>query len=324
MRKRIKFEQEFIVFALAVVLFVIFALTLPGFLTAANLVNLVRNVSVLGILGVGMAIVIIGRGIDLSIVANMAISVAWAAKLMSTGLGPDASLLVGLGFALVMSLATGILVAYVEIPPLFATLAMGTFIYGFGHFALIGADLVYLAKEAEGVRFFGSGRVLGIPTSVLMLIAVCLCAYVLLARTKLGRYIYATGDNQLAARITGLPVRPLIVFQYLISGVVAFAAGFIMLAAVTSMDTRIANSTLIYDVILVAVLGGVGLSGGKGRVRNVIVGTMLVGTLFDGLTIMNIPYTEQNIVKAVILLAAIVLDGVVNPRDEQTTQQGDI
>ena len=90
------------------------------------------------------------------------------------------------------------------------------------------------------------------------------------------------------------------------------------------MNTRVANSTMVYDVILVVVIGGVGLSGGKGGVRNVIVGTLLIGTLLNGMTIMDIPYTIQNITKSSILLVAIVADSIMNPRDEQTSQQGDI
>ena len=90
------------------------------------------------------------------------------------------------------------------------------------------------------------------------------------------------------------------------------------------MNTRIAISTYVYDVILVVVLGGIGLSGGKGGIRNVIVGTLLIGVLLNGMTIMDIQYTVQNVIKGVILLTAIVIDTIVNPRDEQTAQQGDI
>lgn len=321
---RFRFEQETIVLGLAVLLFAAFSAVLDGFFTTGNLLNLIRNVSILGILGIGMAIVIIGRGIDLSMVATMAISVAWSVKLMDGGISVGMALSCGIVFALLMGVINGILIAYVEIPALFATLAMGTFVYGFGHFALVGSDLVYLPRNTETMRYIGSGRFLGIPISILLLVVVCIIAYGFLKYTKAGRYIYALGDNYLASRITGIPARSLIIAQYVISSMVSFFAGFITVAAVTSMDTRIANSTLIYDVILVAVLGGVGLSGGKGSVRNVIVGTLLVGTLFNGLTILNFPYTEQNIVKAVVLLAAIVIDAIANPRDEQTAQQGDI
>ncbi|MBN9274248.1 MAG: ABC transporter permease, partial [Mesorhizobium sp.] len=125
-------------------------------------------------------------------------------------------------------------------------------------------------------------------------------------------------------RISGVPVRPLIVLQYVIAALIAFCAGLVMTANVDSMNTRIVNSTLVYDVILVVVLGGIGLGGGKGGIRNVVVGTLLIGILLNGMTIMNIPFLMQNIIKGIILLAAIVADTLLNPRDEQTSQQGDI
>jgi ribose transport system permease protein len=115
-----------------------------------------------------------------------------------------------------------------------------------------------------------------------------------------------------------------VVLQYVFSSLVGYAAGLIMATGVTLMNTRIVNSTLLYDVILVVVLGGISLSGGKGGVRNVIVGTLLIGTLLNGMTIMDIQYTGQNVIKSVILLIAIVVDSILNPRDEQTAQQGDI
>ena len=319
-----KIDQGTIVLVVAVVLFVAFAAFLDGFMSAGNLLNLLRNVSVLGILGAGMAVVIIGRGIDLSMVANMAISAAWLAVLLTDGYGLASALALTLSFSLLMATVAGVLVAYVEIPPLFATLALATFIFGYGHYAMIGADLVYLPKDIPALDYIGKGMVADVPVSILMMVALLIVVHLALRYTKLGRFIYAIGDNYLTARITGIPARPLIVMQYLASGLVSFAAGVIMLSGVNSMDTRIASSTLIYDVILVAVLGGVGLSGGKGSIWNVVIGTLLIGTLFNGLTIMNISFTEQNIVKALILLVAIALDGALNPRDEQTAQQGDI
>ena len=116
----------------------------------------------------------------------------------------------------------------------------------------------------------------------------------------------------------------MIVLQYSISASIAYLGGMITATAVASMDTNVANSGLIYDVILVVVLGGIGLSGGRGGVRNVIIGTLLIGILLNGMTIMNIQYTLQNVIRSLILLMAIVIDSVINPRDEQIAQQGDI
>ena len=196
------FNQEKIVFALTVLLLIIFALTLPNFLAPNNLLSLVRSVAVLGILGLGMLVVVLGRGIDLSLVATMAISVAWGLQLTANGMSVAAGMTFGLLFALAMSLITGILIAYAEIPSLFATLAMATFIYGFGRAHLItGTDVVYLPANIGGIVNFGQGALFGIPTPIVVAAVVALIAFLFLRYTKPGRFIYAIGDNLATARI---------------------------------------------------------------------------------------------------------------------------
>jgi ribose transport system permease protein len=322
--KAIQFNQEKIVFAIAVVMFAIFAVTLNGFLDLGNILSLIQNVSILGILGIGMAQAIIGRGIDLSMVANMAMSVAWVLNMVNGGTPLATALALGLGLTLVVGVINGILIAYVEIPAIFTTLAMGTSVYGLGHSVLVDNDVVYLPKNIGWLKEIGGGSLLGVPTPVISLAIFGTLAFLFLRYTKPGRFIFAMGDNPPAARIVGIPARPMMVLQYVLSAAVAFVAGMITATAVDSMNTRVATSTLVYDVILVVVIGGVGLSGGKGSVRNVVVGTLLIGTLLNGMTILDVPYTLQNIIKSVILLIAIVVDSIVNPRDEQTSQQGDI
>jgi len=320
----LRLSQEQIVFVLWVVLFTAFALALPGFLTYGNVITLIRSVAVLGILAVAMAIVIIGRGIDLSLIAVMAVSTALAFTLMANGYPIWIGLLLGFAFAAVVGMTTGFLIAYVEIPALFATLAMGAFVYGLGRYAVFGQDLVYLPANDASLQVLGAGHILGIPIPILLFASLAAAVTLFLRYGRLGQFVFATGDNYAAARISGLPVRPLVVLQYVFSSLVGYIAGLTMAAGVTLMNTRIVNSTLLYDVILVVVLGGISLSGGKGGVRNVVVGTLLIGTLVNGMTIMDIQYTGQNVIKSVILLIAIVVDSIMNPRDEQTTQQGDI
>ena len=233
-------------------------------------------------------------------------------------------LALGLVFSLTVGAITGFLIAYIEIPAIFATLAMGTLIYGFGRFFLIDLDVIYLPEAARSVAWIGTGHLGIVPIPVIVFAAVSALAALFLRYLKAGRFIRAIGDNTLTSRITGLPVRPIIVMQYVLSALVGFLAGLVTATSVASMNTRIANSTFVYDIILVVVLGGIGLSGGRGGIRNVIVGTLLIGILINGMTIMNIQYTVQNVIKSVILLAAIVADTIINPRDEQTSQQGDI
>lgn len=319
-----RLSQEQIVFGLAVLLCVGFALTLPGFLTANNILNLVRSVSILGILGVAMGLVVIGRGIDLSLVATMAISVAWTLQSAEAGTPLPLALAMGFVFCLAVGVLNGWLIAYVEIPAIFATLAMGTAVYGFGRYFLFNLDVIYMQERTEPLAALGQGALFGVPAPIYIFAAVSFVAFLFLRYTIHGRYLRAVGDNLAAARITGVPARPMIVMQYMIASTIGFVAGLVTAGSVASMNTRVANSTMVYDVILVVVLGGIGLSGGRGGVRNVVVGTLLIGVLLNGMTIMDIQYTVQNVIKGVILLTAIVIDTLLNPRDEQTAQQGDI
>jgi ribose transport system permease protein len=317
-------SQEKIVLLISIGLFCLFSIFLRGFISPGNLLSLVRSVSTLGILGVGMALLVIGRGIDLAIVAIYAASAAWAFYLADAGVSISFALLAGYAFALTAGVISGVLIAYVEIPALFATLGMASLVYGFGRYALVPQYVVYMPASASGIAWIGGGFFFGMPTPILLFALVVLLGFAFLRLTKPGRLIYAMGDNLAAARISGAPVRAIIVLQYAISATIAFLAGLITATAVASMDTNAANTPMIYDIILVVVLGGIGLSGGRGGVRNVVVGTLFIGILLNGMTIMNIEYTLQNVIRSVILLTAIVIDSILNPRDEQLGQQGDI
>lgn len=316
--------QEAIVLLTAIVLFIAFSFTLNNFLSAANMITLVRNVAVLGILSLGMAIVVLGRGVDLSLIAVMAVSLTVSIVLATSGYGFVSALFIGLVFVVLVAAAMGFLIAYVEIPAIFATLAMGAIVYGLGRGAIADLDVNNVPSGLDWFLFLGRGSVLGIPVPIWIFAVTALTSYLFLRKTGLGRFVYAVGDNPATARITGIPVRPVIVMQYVLSGLMAFMAGAVTAASVASMNMRVVNSTMIYDVLLVVILGGIGLSGGRGGVRNVLVGTVLIGLLLNGMTIMDIPYTVQNLIKSTVLLGALVIDALLNPRDEQTSQQGDI
>lgn len=323
---KLKVTQEGVVFLLAVVLFVLCALTLNNFLTPGNLVALVRSVAILGILGLGMGLVVIGRGIDLAMVATMVVSVSWVLALTQSSVPLPIALLLGLLFSIAVGVTSGVLVAYATIPAIFSTLAIGLMVYGMGRAWLFQVDVQNTPSNSEFFTYLSQGTILGIPMMIFAFGVLSAILWATLKWTHFGRLIYAIGDNPTAARTAGIPVRPLIITQYVITSIVSFLAGLVMAAANSGMSTRLYNSTMIYDVLLVVVLGGIGLSGGRGGVRNVLVGTLLVGVLLNGMTIYDIPYTQQNLIKSVILLLAIIIDSVVNPRDEQTAQQdlGDI
>ena len=167
-------SQEKIVLLTAIALFVVFSIFLKGFLTSGNLITLVRGVSTLGILGVGMAIVVIGRGVDLTIVAIYAMSAAWTLHLASLGVSMPAAMLLGFLLALAVGAINGVLIAYVEIPALFATLGMASFVYGFVRYALVPLYVVYMPASANGIAWIGGGFVCGVPTPILFFALIAL------------------------------------------------------------------------------------------------------------------------------------------------------
>lgn len=323
-KRGIKLDQQKIVFLLFILIFAGFSALLPGFLSVGNIVAMLRSISVLGILGFGMAIVVIGRGIDLSLVALMAVPTALVMTLSQSGFSVTEAMILGLLFAAAVGLLNGIFVAYAEIPALFVTLATGLGLAGLGQVGILQADMVPWPHQLDSLLWLSGVDIAGMPSSIVIVVVVAVCAWLFLNRTKLGMFIYAIGDNPNGARTSGIPVRPIIVFQYVLAALIAVLAGFVMASSNGLMDTRIYNLSLIYDVILVVVLGGVGLSGGRGGVFSVVVGTLLVGTIINGMTILNLTLDVQNLLKGVVLLIAIALDSVLNPRNEETAQQGDI
>ena len=321
-RRSFKTSQEQIILAITVVLLAVFAVTLPGFASIANLLNLVRSISILGILGLGMGLIVISRGMDLSEVAIMAGS--WAIGLIEIQHGMPivwASFL-ALVVALIIGIANGVMVAYVEAPALFVTLAAGFVIYGVA-FWIAPAWVVYAPTDAPGLMYLGAGSLFGVPMPIIVFAVAAVVVHLFLSRTSTGRFIYAQGDNPEAARLSGIAIRPQIVLEYVIVAILAWIAGLVWVGTTGSVQMVVVQGTYIFDVILVVVLGGISLVGGRGSVFSVIVGCALIGTLLNAFTIMDVNSEVQNIIRGVVLLAAIVLDNWLHPRDEETTRQGD-
>ncbi|HLJ65063.1 MAG TPA: ABC transporter permease [Stellaceae bacterium] len=315
-------SQEQIVLIVTVLLALTFSLVLPGFATIANFLTLARSVSILGILALGMGLVVIGRGLDLCQVATMAATSAIVIELMQHGWPTLPALAIGLVLALLIGALNGAIIAFMEVPALFTTLATAFFVYGSTRFVL-QQMIVYPPAAATGFLYFGQGRPLGIPMPIIVFAAAALFMHWFMSRTTPGKFVYTHGDNPEAARLTGVPLRPLTIMEYGLSALVAFIAGILTSASTASMNMQVVNSTQVFDVILVVVLGGISLIGGRGGVLSVVAGTALIGTLLNGLTIMDLNNEVQDIIKGLVLLAAIVLDNRLHPRDEETSRQGD-
>jgi ribose transport system permease protein len=315
-------SQSEAVLALCVLLIAGFALTLPGFWTAGNIASLARNISILGILALGMAVVVIGRGLDLSQVASMASSAAITIILINAGYPLYLALLIGMVMAVSVGVIDGFLIAVIEMPPLLTTLATALAVVGLTRLTAVQFYVVNLEKGHEDLLAIG-GVIWGIPIPVLIFIGMAVLVHWMLSRTVLGRFIYAHGDNPEAARLTGIPTRPLTIFEYGISAAIGYVAGMVMISQTALMHLQVTESTLIFDVIMVVVLGGVSLVGGRGNVMSVVVGTLLIGVLLNGMTIMDMDGQAQDIFKGLVLLIAIVLDSYLHPRDDETSKQGD-
>lgn len=318
-----RLSQEQIVLLVTLLLIVAFSATLPGFASISNALNLLNSVAVLGILSLGAAIVIIGRGLDISQIASMAIGAATSALLMQSGLGIGVAVAAGFAVALVMGLFNGYLIAFVEIPPLFATLATNLLYFGLARTFFLGSTyVVYVPDQAQAFLALGSS-LFGVPIPVLVFFALAAAVHVFLSRTRIGQFIYAHGDNPEAARLTGIPVRPLTLLEYSLSALIGCLAGLILMGTLSSIDTQIVMGSQIFNVILVAVLGGVSLVGGRGGVLSVIAGALLIGVMLNGMTRLNLSSDIQDIVRGLVLLAAIILDNRLHSRDEETARQGE-
>ena len=315
-------NQEQIVLLITIVLLIAFAVTLNGFATLANILNLLRSISILGILGLGMGLIVISRGIDLSEVAIMAGSWAIALNEMQQGVPIGWACLVALGLALAIGIINGVMVAFVEAPALFVTLAAGFVIYGLA-FWYAPAWVVYAPKDAPKLMYLGAGHLFGVPLPIFVFAAAALVMHLFLSRTSMGRFIYSQGDNPEAAKLSGIALRPLTVLEHVLVALLAWLAGLVWIGTTGSIQMAITQGTMIFDVILVVVIGGISLVGGRGSVFSVVVGCILIGTLLNAFTIMDVNSEVQNIIKGIVLLAAIVLDNFLHPRDEETARQGD-
>jgi len=315
--------QTIAVLAMCVVVITIFSVTLNGFLTLGNFFALARNISILGILALGMAVVVIGRGLDLSQVASFAASTAIAIILMNAGYSTPLALLVGLVMAMAIGIANGFLISVLEMPPLLTTLASSLAVLGVTRTTAVQHYVVYLGHGHDAFLQLGGNIWGGVPAPLLVFVATAVVVHIFLSRTVTGRFVYAHGDNPDAARVSGLPTRPLTMIEYGLCAVIGYVGGTVMIAETALMHLQVAESTLIFDVIMVVVLGGVSLVGGRGNVMSVIGGTVLIGVLLNGMTIMDMDVQTQNIIKGIVLLIAIVLDSYLHPRDEETSKQGD-
>ena len=317
-------DQGYIVGMFLLVLCLASALFIDGFASSGNILDLARSGATLGILAIGGMVVVIARGLDLSVIAISALSSAFAVQFVSTGHNEVVALLLGLAIAMLLGLFNGLLVAYVDIPPLFVTLATTLLFFGVFRLYYLTDEIRSVPEAASIMQWLGRESILGVPNPVILFALVATGTWLLLKR-NLGAYLYASGDNPDAARLAGLPLRPMLVGTYVFSAFLAFLAGVNLVSITGTYDLRTAQAgSLLYDVIAVIVIGGVSLSGGRGKVLGVVSAVLLIAVIKNTMTLLDFGTIQQSLAKALIVLIAICLDSALHPRDEETARVGDL
>lgn len=288
-----------------------------NFLTFGNINSLLTNTAILGILAVGMMLVLITRGIDLSVGSVIAFSGMVTAITVAAypEMSPLLALLQGTAVGVAVGLVIGVLVARFEILPIIATLGMMNVVRGLTY-VVSGGRWVSSYEMSTGFKAIATGRTLGINNLIFIAIFVYLAAWYFISQTRTGRQIYAIGSNPEAANISGLPRRRLLVLVYSIMGGLAGLAGVLWVAKFASAQ---GNTAIGYElqVIAACILGGVSISGGVGKLSGLILGTILFGILSNALPLINVsPFWQQGI-QGFVVLAAVLTNVLVKRNTER-------
>ena len=289
------------------VLFVISSLISDAFLTAKNLFNVMRQISINGIISVGMTFVILTAGIDLSVGAMLAMTGCLCAGLLKfAGLGFLPIVLIGLGLGLLMGTTNGIIITKGKIQPFIVTLATMTSIRGLAFLYSKGRPIVLGTNAPRALTFIGEGYIGPVPVPVVIFLVVIGISSFILRRTVLGRYVYAIGGNEEASRLSGINVDLYKVVVYAMSGLLTAVASII---AIARLGVGNADLGLGYELNAIAavVIGGTSLAGGIGTVEGTFIGAIILGILNNILNLMGVGSFFQQILKGVIIIVAVLL-----------------
>jgi ribose transport system permease protein len=287
----------------------------PAFLTKSNLFNVADQISIIAILAIGMTMVIIVGGIDLSVGSLIALAAVAATGLIrelagateATPIGLFLCCLVAIALCALVGVATGLTVTLPDLPAFIVTLAVMLIARGF---AYILADNQSIYEVPASFTWLGRGADLGgIPNAVVLMALLYVLAHLLMTRTVLGRYLYAIGGNREAARLSGVPVRRVLVFAYVVSAALAGLGGVLQASLLRSGSPTYGQNYELY-VIAAVVVGGTSLSGGEGRIFGTFLGTLLIAVIQNGMNMVGIDSNWQQVVFGTVILAAVLLDRV--------------
>lgn len=278
----------------------------PDFLTLNNLFNILRQVSINALIAFGMTFVILTGGIDLSVGSILALSSAFVAGLMTDGTSALIAVLAGLIVGAVMGALNGMVISLGKVAPFIATLATMTIFRGL---TLVYTDGKPITGLSQGGWFelFGRGYFWIFPVPVLTMLIAFAVLYFILKKTTFGRYTYAIGGNEEAAKLMGIQVNKVKIMIYSLSGLMAALAGIILTSRLNSAQPT-AGTSYELDAIAAVVLGGTSLSGGRGWIVGTLIGALIIGTLNNGLNLLGVSSFFQLVVKGLVILFAVLAD----------------
>ncbi|NBC30136.1 MAG: ABC transporter permease [Spirochaetes bacterium] len=294
-----------------ILLCTILAFASPYFLRTRNIINVLRQSSVIGLLGIGMTFVILTGGIDLSVGSVLAFGGIISASFASQYFGGTAA---PAGFALLAALVggallgsvNGFLIARWRVPAFVVTLGMLSIARGL---TFIYTDGMPVPNVTDSFQAFGQAYFLGLPMPVIIVAGVFVIAWIVLYKTRFGRYVYAVGGNETSARISGVNTRLIIFFVYVISGLLS-ALGGVILTARTTAGLPQAGVAYELDTIAVVVIGGTSLAGGQGTLIGTLFGALIVGVINNGLDLLGVSAYYQQVIQGAIIIAAVGLDAL--------------
>jgi len=288
------------------VLCVIIALINPVFLTSNNLLNILRQTSTNLYLALAMTMIIILGGIDLSVGSIMAVTGVVTTMLIALmGMPVIVAVAAGILVGMAIGAVNGYIAATTIIPPFIITLATMNIARGAAYVLTDGQPVRVMS---DSFNFIGSGYIGGIlPMPVLYLLILLIISYLLMNKTKLGRYMYAVGGNPEAARFSGINIKRIKFFAYTFSGFMAAVAGIVLASRMFSGQPTAGNAAEL-DAIAAVVLGGTSMTGGYGKIGGTVIGALIIGVLSNGLNLMGVSSFWQYIVKGIVILVAVYAD----------------
>ncbi|GAA1541772.1 ribose transport system permease protein [Microbacterium ginsengiterrae] len=304
--------QQSLAFGTLVILVIFFAIASPNFFTFSNIATVLLSTAVIGILALGTTFVIITGGIDLSLGTGMALcAVMTGVFITNMGLPVWVGILGGIATGVLMGLVNGLNVTFLRLPPFIATLAMMMIAGGLA-LVISGVAPIYFSTSAPDFKKIALGVIIpGIPNAVLITAVLAIIAAIVLSKTLLGRYTFAIGSNEEAARLSGVDTRRWTIFIYMFAGAFTGIAGVIIASRLDSAQPQIGTGYEL-QAIAAVIIGGTSLLGGRGSILGTVIGALIMSVLVNGLRILSIQTEWQNVVVGVVVLLAVFLDSLRN------------